>query len=191
MKFTSKIEKAINKASLLHKEQTRRADNLTPYIVHPFAVALILTNYTDNEDIIAAALLHDTIEDTAYTPEEMEKDFGKTVKEIVLGVTEPKISGGLKQSWMERKLGYLEKLKSASMESLMVSAADKIHNLSSLIQDYKIYGDDLLKKFHTPIENRLEFDRKVLEILRGKLNSPIVEELSDAIKKAELVFRRS
>lgn len=185
MKLTPKIEKAIKKASLLHSGQTRRADNATPYIIHPFAVAFILTNYTDNEDVITAAILHDTIEDTSYTAEEMEKDFGKTVQEIVLGVTEPKVPGELKKSWAERKLGYLEKLKLDGKESLMVSAADKIHNLLSLIEDHRIYGEKLWEKFHSTPAQRLEYDKKVLEILRERLESEIVEELALTIQKAE------
>lgn len=189
MKLTSKIERAIRKASLLHAGQVRRADNQTPVIIHPFLAAMILTSYTDDENTLAAAFLHDTLEDTGYSAEEMEKDFGKKVKDIVLGVTEPKIGGDAKLSWPTRKNAYLEQLKNVPSESLLVAAADKIHHLFSLMEDYKIYGEPLLKKFHVSIDQRLNFDQKVLEILKSRLeDSGIVTEFSSILQQAETLF---
>ena len=81
MKFTPIITKAINTAATLHDGQERKGDGL-PYIVHPFSVALILMEYSQDEDVIVAGLLHDTIEDTGYTREQMEEDFGERVWQV-------------------------------------------------------------------------------------------------------------
>jgi (p)ppGpp synthase/HD superfamily hydrolase len=82
MKFTPTIYKAINLAAALHEGQESKGDGL-PYIVHPFSVAMILMEYSQDEDIIVAGLLHDTIEDTGYTKEQMKEEFGERVTSLV------------------------------------------------------------------------------------------------------------
>ncbi|MBI2024889.1 MAG: bifunctional (p)ppGpp synthetase/guanosine-3',5'-bis(diphosphate) 3'-pyrophosphohydrolase [Candidatus Harrisonbacteria bacterium] len=188
MNLTTKIEKAIKKAAALHTGQTRRFDNLTPYITHPFSVAIILSKYTNDENIVIAGLLHDTLEDTNYKPEEMAADFGAEVKDIVLGVSEPPTKEKDSRNWAERKEAYLDQLSKAPEGSLMVSAADKIHNLSSLIEEYETYGPKLLEKFHSSPAQRLGFDKKVLKIIRERLNNKIAEELATVIQRAENLF---
>lgn len=185
MRFTVKIEKAIRKASELHNGQARKADAKVPYISHVFSVAVILSNYTDDEDVIIAGLLHDTVEDTDYTPEELEMDFGPRVKAIVLGVTEQKTKDGIKISWAERKEQYLEKLSRDSRESLLVCAADRLHNLTCLLEEREKQGNLIWAKFNAPPDQQLEFCRKVLEILKQRLDNPLVEELEEAYDKFE------
>ena len=181
MHLTPRLEKAIKKASILHRNQERKRDG-TPYISHLFSVAFILLNYTDDEDIIIGGILHDTIEDTDYTVEELEKDFGPKIKEIVLGVTEDKSI----KDWEERKVKYRENLKTAGYESLMVCAADKIHNLMSLKETFEISGDDLWKSFEAPSpEKYFEHHEAVLKILKEKLNNPIVQKLEEQFKSTK------
>lgn len=137
MKLTPKIQKAIYKASVLHKGQKRKVEDL-PFVTHLFSVAFILSNYTDNENIIVAGLLHDALEDVkAYYFKDLEKDFGERVTKIVKEVSEdkdPNIEENKKATWQRRKEGYLSHLKNASYEAMMVCCADKIHNLRS---DYR------------------------------------------------------
>ena len=79
--YTSHIQKAINKAADLHRGQIRKGDGL-PYIVHPFSVALILLKYTNDEDIIAAGLLHDVLEDVeGYEYEDLKRNFTKKIRQ--------------------------------------------------------------------------------------------------------------
>ncbi len=183
MALTPQIEKAIKKASFLHRNQERKRDG-TPYISHLFSVVLILLDYTDEEDIIIGGILHDTIEDTNYTSEEMTDDFGDTINRIVLGVTEDKSI----KNWEERKNKYRENLKSASLESLMVCAADKIHNLMSLKDAYETYGDDLWKSFECPSpEKYFEYHEAVLKILKEKLNNPIVQKLEEQVSETKFI----
>ncbi len=183
MTLTPKIENAIKKASVLHRNQERKKDG-TPYISHLFSVAWILSNYSDDENVIVAGILHDTIEDTDYTPEELEEDFGVEVKEIVLGVTEDKQI----KDWQARKKEYLERLESDGLEALMVAAADKIHNLLSLKDSYEVYGNDLWEKFLAPSpEKYFWFHGECLKILKEKLKNPIVNQLEKQYEETKKI----
>ncbi len=186
VKLTPKIQKAINEASEKHEGQLRKADGL-PYIVHPFAVAWILSNYTDDEDIIAAGLLHDTLEDVAgYRFDDIKKDFGDRVANIVKEVSEdkdPNIKTNEKATWKDRKTKYLKHLQVASREAMLVSAADKIHNLSSLLDAYKEQGDAVWDKFNATPEEIIWFNGDVLRILRTRMGVELVRELERIYKQ--------
>jgi len=170
MRFTPRMDRAIKKAAQLHLDQYRKSPDPIPYVAHPYSVAIILSNYTDDEDTMVAGLLHDSIEDTNYTPEQLEEDFGHRIKEIVMGVTEPKLDeSGQKLPWQVRKDAYLENLKTVSQASLMLSAADKICNMRNMVDDYDKYGDEILKKFSSSPEDRYKYHSAVLEILKDRL----------------------
>lgn len=177
MFHTSKIEKALKKAAVLHQDQRRKSDTAIPYIIHPVSVALILSRYTDDEDTLVAALLHDTVEDSEYTPEELGRDFGPRVLEIVMGVTEPKKDEtGEKLPWKVRKQAYLDNLKNDSKESLLLCAADKIHNMQNKLDDYSEHGPEFLKNFNSSLEDREWYHEEILKVFKDKLDSPIVDE---------------
>lgn len=191
MKFTPAIQYAINRAAELHKGQMRKVSGV-PFFTHPFGVALILSNFTDDEDIIIAGLLHDVLEDVrGYSYDDMKREFGRGIADIVRGVTEeksPRTKRSAKETWMERKATYLEKLKKDSYEAMMISAADKMHNLYSMIEEYKISGDAIWSKFNAPEERKLWFYGEVLRVLKERLKSPIVKKLEEAYAEAENLF---
>ena len=81
--YSYRIEQALRAITILHKDQVRKGAMSIPYISHLFAVALIVSEYTKDEDTLIGALLHDTLEDTDYTGEELEQDFGGKVREKV------------------------------------------------------------------------------------------------------------
>ncbi|MEK7081706.1 MAG: HD domain-containing protein, partial [Patescibacteria group bacterium] len=117
MTLTPKIQKAINLAARLHREHTRIGLNL-PYIVHPYSVACLVSEYNDNENLICAALLHDVLEDVeGYNFKELRRDFGvqaaKLVKEVTEDRTDLEESWTLRDSWKKRKAVYLKSLRSA------------------------------------------------------------------------------
>jgi len=177
MKLTPKIQKAINVAAVEHHGQHRRGIR-RPYIVHPFSVAFVLSEFTDDEDVIVAALLHDVLEDShKYTYNNMKREFGRRVVRIVKEVSEDKeewASEDKKASWERRKLSYLNKLKTDSREALLVSAADKIHNLLAMIEAYEEKGETVWQKFNAPVEKRLWYYGEVLRILQARLDNNIV-----------------
>ena len=173
MIVTPRINEAIKLASRLHRNQIRNDSGKTPYVSHLVAVAMILSEATDDEDIIIAGLMHDSLEDVPeYTYEQLVLDCGKRVADIVQHVTEPldankDISEQL--PWLERKEAYLEALRKGGEESAMVSSADKIHNTESFIQDIEREGDAFAKRFGSSILNRVWFHEQVLAVVSDKL----------------------
>ncbi len=189
MIFTPLIYKALNTAARLHQDQQRKALD-QPYIVHPVGVAMILSRYTDDQNIIAAALLHDVLEDVpSYNENDMLRDFGPDIVRTVKEVSEkkdPRHPDNTPGNWKQRKEGYLANLQHDSEAALLVCAADKIHNLISLRESYQILGVKAFSFFHTTTGDKLWFYRSVLEILKNHLQNPIVDELSQLLATVEL-----
>jgi len=193
MKTTLKIEKAIKKATELHEGQFRKNTEKIPYISHPIEVTELLSSYTSDEEVIVAGLLHDTIEDTEYSPKELEKEFGKKVYQIVIGVTEPKIdSNGQKLPWVKRKAGYVNNLDKVIQESLLVCAADKICNMQNQINDYELNGEEFLHKFNSTPQERYTYHQKVLDVLKSKLkNSKIIAEYEKYLSESARLTKKN
>lgn len=172
------IQKALLTATKYHSGQYRKGNDKIPYITHPTMVAFIVQNYTDNPAVICAALLHDCIEDTKYTFEQLEHDFGTEITEIVRGVTEVEFAQRKKTTWHERKETYKQRLLNAPIESALVSCADRIHNLQDMITMHEKYGEKLWKIFGSVTkEERLAHYENVSNILNKKLaGNPILDE---------------
>lgn len=164
MILTHRLQEAISEASRLHRDQIRKDEFRTPYISHLIGVMVLLSSATHDEDILIAGLLHDTLEDTDYTPEAMEKKFGRRVRDIVMGVTEETKLNGTHGSWKEVKESYLQNLSKASEESVMVSLADKIQNTRGLIEIINVAEGGKLEKFGSNHEDRIWFNEEVLKI---------------------------
>lgn len=191
MKFTPRIQYAINRAAELHNGQMRKVSNV-PFFTHPFGVAIILSGYTEDEDVIIAGLLHDVLEDVPkYSYNHMKKEFGERIANMVRGVTEeksPRTKKTAKETWMDRKATYLKKLKKDTYEAMMISAADKMHNLRSMMDEYKESGEAIWKRFNAPEERKLWFYGEVLSVLKARLKNPIVKELEKTYEEAEHLF---
>lgn len=182
MKFTPKIYKAINIAAHLHDGQTRKGDGL-PYVVHPVCVALMLMDYTKDEDVIVAGILHDTIEDTGYTREQMEQEFGSRVTGFVLDVTEKDKD----LPWQQRKDDYLKHLLTAGHESKLICAADKLHNLQSMLEAFRKFGEKAYERFNAPMDKKLWFYEECLKIFKcdEKMPAQIIEDLESILRELE------
>lgn len=132
MKLTPKIFRAVEVAAKLHKDQLRKVPPDAPYISHLASVAFIVSQYTDDEDTICAALLHDVLEDVAgHSVEQLTREFGEKTISMVKEVTEdvdPNATRDEKKFWGQIKKGYVDGLRTASQGALLVSAADKYHN---------------------------------------------------------------
>lgn len=193
MKLTPKIQKAINYASRLHIGQTRTGDEgALPYVSHCFSVAWILNEYTEDEDIIVAGLLHDILEDVpGYGYDKMVEDFGSRAAKIVKGVSEdkdPNVQTDEKADWLERKQKYLDNLEKDDYEALMVCVADKIHNLQSMRDVYSVQGEKLWENFNAPSDKKIWFYEEVYRIIKAKLKNEIVGELEKQLKGAKKEF---
>lgn len=190
MILTKRVQKALNLAADKHNGQIRKSSKL-PFIVHPFSVTLILLEFTKDEDIITASLLHDLLEDVKeYSYQDLKKDFGQKIADIVKGISEKDdFNNGEtdQETWEERKKGYLKNLEKQSQESLMICAADKIHNLQSMSRIYKKQGKKMWRDFNAPVEKQLWYYQAVIKILEVKLkNKEILKKLKkefDFLKK--------
>lgn len=121
--------KCINFAAIKHRDQRRKDPEKTPYINHPIGVANILAEEGDvtDLDVLMAAILHDTVEDTETTLEEIEENFGEEIRKIVDEVTDDK-----NLPKMERKRLQIEHAKHATPKAKLVKLADKLYNLRDL-----------------------------------------------------------
>ena len=133
MKIT---EKAKSFAIAAHIGQIRKSDKEKPKIIHPINVANILQEYNFDDNVIAAGYLHDVIEDTNYTKEDLLKSFGEDVVSLVLGATEEDKS----LSWEERKQETITKVKTLDLRHKAIVCADKISNLEDLRIIFEING---------------------------------------------------
>ncbi|MCB1023532.1 MAG: bifunctional (p)ppGpp synthetase/guanosine-3',5'-bis(diphosphate) 3'-pyrophosphohydrolase [Acidobacteria bacterium] len=170
-----KVTKAAVFAAKKHKRQTRKGANAEPYIIHPLEVAnmLIEIGGVTDTDIIAAAIMHDTIEDTETTSEELTSLFGKNVCEYVLEVTDDK---SLPKD--ERKLKQIEHAPHLSPGAKQIKLADKISNIRDV-------SDNPPENW--AIDRRIEYiewGEKVFEGLRG-VNPPLEEMFEDLVKLAK------
>jgi (p)ppGpp synthase/HD superfamily hydrolase len=181
MKLTKKIQKALNLAAAKHNGQMRKSSKL-PYIVHPFSVAIILSEFTDDENVIVAGLLHDLLEDVeSYSYQDLKNDFGQKIADIILGISEENdFDNGEseKETWKKRKLDYLKNLEKQNQESLLICAADKIHNLKSMSRIYQEQKRGMWRDFNAPLEKQIWYYQAVVEILEIKLkNRQILKKL--------------
>lgn len=161
------ILKAINFAADKHRGQSRKDAANTPYINHPIALANLLANYAGVSDVnvIAAAILHDTVEDTDTTVEDIEELFGKNIRDIVIEVTDDKSLPS-----PERKRLQIEHAAIISHEAKLVKLADKISNLQDII-------------FSPPVKWSLERKREYFDWARA-----VVDQLRGTNEKLEKLF---
>ena len=179
-----RFQKAFLFAAEKHKGQVRKAST-TPYLAHLMGVTSLSLEYGVDEDIAIAALLHDEVEDCGGAPmlKEVKRRFGARVAKIVEGCTDS--YGDPKPPWRERKENYLLHLKDADAETRLVSAADKLNNVRSILSDYREVGELIWDRFNGRREGTLWYYRSLLqEFKRGKPNR-LIRELALAVRELE------
>ncbi|PIT88782.1 MAG: phosphohydrolase [Candidatus Magasanikbacteria bacterium CG10_big_fil_rev_8_21_14_0_10_36_32] len=164
------IEKAVRLATLAHAGQKRKGDNL-PYIIHPMMVALKLAKYGASDEVIAAALTHDVLEDTDVPVEKLKEELGEEVLTIVQAVSNDDSLG-----WLEKKKHYIETVKNGPAGAKAVALADKIHNLESILIAYSEQGKDVWKKFNGTKEQKIWFETEMLNMLKSTFEHPLIAE---------------
>jgi (p)ppGpp synthase/HD superfamily hydrolase len=132
-----KIEYSIFYATKAHMGQKRKTIDVD-MIFHPYTVGMILQRYGCDEDTVAAGILHDVVEDTNHTFEDIERDFGKKIRDYVYDASEPDKS----LEWEDRKKHTIEHIKTAPLESKLIVACDKISNLESLADCIETLGEE-------------------------------------------------
>lgn len=172
------IEKALQIAGQAHEGQYRKHSKI-PYITHPVAVGMILMKEGYSEEIIAAGILHDTIEDTSLSLEDVVRLFGPTIAGIVQGCSEPDKS----LSWEARKEHTIEFLKLASKEIRTVACADKLHNIKSILNDYEQCGDLVWERFNRGRDQQEWYYRNIVNSLGYSSSFKLLDELKDEVDR--------
>ncbi len=172
------IEKALQIASAAHENQYRKQTKI-PYITHPAAVGMILLKAGYSEEIIAAGILHDTVEDTAVSLEDIKRIFGFKIAEIVEGCSEPDKS----LFWEERKEHTIHFLKTAPEEVRVVACADKLHNVKSIIRDYEKYGETVWTRFKRGKDQQEWYYRNIIESLGALSSFELLDQLKEEVDK--------
>jgi (p)ppGpp synthase/HD superfamily hydrolase len=135
--MTPRLERALRWAAVCHRGQSRKGGDI-PYIEHVMGVALILDRIGFDEDVVIAGLLHDAVEDTEATLDDVRTRFGDQVAGIVAACSEIKTDAdGRKRPWIDRKRDHLAALDGASVPARGVILADKLHNLVSIALDLR------------------------------------------------------
>lgn len=172
----------MNYAAVAHETQIRKLSG-KHYIEHPFGVLELVRQVTDDIPTQQAGILHDTVEDTTVTHNDLCAEFGDEVAMIVWGVTKDESI----EDWRECNEAYLVRLRHQAPEkSVVVALADKVHNLTDMIASYEQYGESMWQYFSALPADQLWWYGSVLAIGRERTpDCPLVEQLTSQIE----VFR--
>jgi GTP pyrophosphokinase len=184
VKLGARFLRAFQFAAEKHAGQTRKASTI-PYIAHLIGVASLVLEAGGDEDLAIAALLHDVVEDCGGAPmlKEVRRRFGSRVAKVVDGCTDADTFP--KAPWRERKEKYIRHLKTADADTRLVSAADKLNNVRSIVSDYRAIGESVWSRFNGGREGTLWYYRTLRdELLRPKRNR-ITRELELAVNELE------
>ena len=184
IKLGPRFLRAFEFAAKKHSGQTRKASTI-PYITHLMGVASLVLEAGGDEDLAIAALLHDVVEDCGGAPmlKEVSRRFGRRVAMVVDGCTDADTTP--KPPWRERKENYLRHLAHADADTRLVSAADKLNNVRSIVSDYRAIGEFVWERFNGGREGTLWYYRTLRdEFLRDAPNR-ITRELNLAVSELE------
>jgi guanosine-3',5'-bis(diphosphate) 3'-pyrophosphohydrolase len=191
MIFTDKLKEAIYFASEKHKDQKRKILGY-PYISHPLSVMYIASNHTKDENVLISAILHDTVEDTDTSLDDIENKFGKQIRDIVDLLTEDKTILDKRI----RKQKQLKRFDDANHEVLLIKLADIINNfcdISIVLENYP--AEEYLKVFGGNIKIKIiDSENRISVIEKAWADNPLIneakyrlEEYKNLLKKHELL----
>ena len=143
---TSLLDRAITFAVKAHQGMERKGKGF-PYIVHPMESVCIVATMTNDQELLAAAALHDVIEDTDTTADDLKKEFGERVAMLVEAESDDKTGGSKAETWHQRKQDTLDRLRNADRDIKMVALGDKLSNMRAIAHDYAVLGDELWNRF--------------------------------------------
>jgi hypothetical protein len=193
--LSSRLLPAIQITLEAHGHQFRKTTSI-PYICHPLGVCSLVMEYGGDVDDQIAALFHDFTEDTSYTLEYIEENYGKRVAELVDFCSEKfeRLENGEKPHWKERKINHINELKELTsreltdveQHGLLVKAADMVHNARSTLQDVRAQGDAAYEKFNGGKAGRLWYMREVTRQLNILMSGhPIIFELKSIMESLD------
>lgn len=185
---TQLLDRAIVFAVRAHAGTERRGKGF-PYIVHPLEAVEIVATMTADQELLAAAALHDTIEDTDVTVEQLRAEFGDRIAALVASESDIVVEGASEeQSWHARKQATIDRLARASHDAKIVALGDKLSNMRAIARDYATQGDKLWNLFHAkdPKDHEWHY-RGLADALRELKDTFAFQEFEQLINQ---VFKR-
>jgi (p)ppGpp synthase/HD superfamily hydrolase len=174
------VRNALEQARSDHAGQVRNGSGGMPYVEHPMAVAALLDEHGYGEVTLAAALLHDVVEESETTLDELREKFGGEVGGLVGAMTDAEEI----DDYRERKAEHRERMAAAPIEAKAIYGADKLTNSKTLRTAYAEEGDSVRDEFKVPLELKLEIWEKDLELLREKAPElPFLDELEQELSR--------
>ena len=181
---TRLLDRAIVFAVRAHAGTERRGKGF-PYIVHPMEAVEIVATMTSDQELLAAAVLHDTVEDTDTTVEQIRTEFGDRIASLVASESDIVLDGVSEEdSWHARKQAAIDRLTRASHDAKIVALGDKLSNMRAIARDYAQQGDALWNLFH--VKDRKEHEwhyRGLADSLRELQDSFAYKEFEQLINQ--------
>lgn len=179
------IQKAIDTAAKAHSTQLRKGTDI-PYITHPFGVSMLLQQANCPNDVVAAGILHDTLEDTALTKKDLLRHFGPYVTSLVVAASETNKD----LSWFERKEHTILDIAHRTPDELYVIIADKLHNLQSIRMDLEANGKKTWNRFNQGYREQRWYYTSLYQQIKHrdhevKLIQPFQQEIQDVFGSLE------
>lgn len=180
----ARFHDALVYASQLHADQRRKGSG-APYVAHLLGVTAIVLEHGGSENEAIGALLHDAVEDQGGAPRlvEIRQRFGDEVAEIVDGCTDSDTTP--KPPWRGRKEAYIARLPSVSRSAQLVSAADKLYNVRSTLDDLRQHGESVWQRFTAGRDGALWYYRAVAEKFDQLAGTALLDQLHRAVSELE------
>ena len=181
---TGLLDRAIVFAVHAHADTERRGKGF-PYIVHPMEAMEIVATITPDQELLSAAALHDVVEDTDITIEDLRREFGDRVADIVESESDVFIPGlSEEDSWHQRKQAAIDRLAAAPLEAKIVALGDKLSNMRAIARDYAVQGDEIWKIFHVTERSEHEWHyRGLADSLRDLSGTFAFQEFESLINQ--------
>ncbi len=190
--LSSRFSSAVDYARILHIERRKGTD--IPYMAHLLGVAALVMGEAGHadvtEDMVIAALLHDAAEDHGgqLRLDDIEHSFGRDVAQMVESLSDSLAEDSSKKApWRERKENYLKRLRREAADVLLISAADKLYNARSILDDYRKMGPEVWKRFKRGRKHQLWYFRELLKVFKAAGKNRIVAELERVTDKLERI----
>jgi GTP pyrophosphokinase len=192
--LSERFTRAVDYARTLHIE--RRKGTEIPYMAHLLGVASLVmgesgrVDFAVTEDMVIAALLHDTVEDYGGEPrlKDVEFNFGTNVARMVEGLSDTLAEDSSnKEPWEERKKKYLDRLRHEPSDVQLISAADKLYNAQSILTDYRRIGEEIWRRFKRGRDKQIWYFNELLALFQSSGANEIVDELERVVRELERV----
>ena len=180
---TSLLDRAICFAVQAHAGIERKGKGF-PYIVHPMEAMAIVATMTSDQELLAAAALHDTVEDTDVTVAELQELFGERVALLVAHESDVPLEGDASDTWHDRKTFAINLLKGAERDVKVVAMGDKLSNMRAIARDYAVIGDEIWNLFN--VKDKAEHAwhyHGLTDALSDLSDTPAYQEFASLVKK--------